>query len=122
MKSVVQSMYRISQINNEQLEMQSDLANAIEQIRYQYLKIASKIEEEEFLFENFYIARDVLKLEEILVEAGLLRPEEAKKKFDLIDDPMDKRIDRATGIFYDIVQDYYPELVSPDYGKIKSTT
>ena len=115
-------MDRISKVNVDHFELQKELASSIDQVRYQFSLISSKIEEENFLQSHFYIAKMAREVEELLVEAGLLLPHETKNKQLVAEEPMEKRIDKATQIFYDLVSDYYPELISPDMQKLRKAT
>ena len=63
--------------------------------------------------ENKFIYYDLLELQELMVRAGYINPEEAEK-FSAAQ-PYDARMERASRIFYDYVQNYAPELVSPQY-------
>jgi len=79
------------------------------------LKIREALASNEFLSQHLFIVWDFKILEEKLVEAGLLTPEEI---YDLSAGQMRNWMDRATEIFYDITSTYYPELISPIYEQI----
>ena len=66
-----------------------------------------------FLQENEYIKYDLLELQELLVKGGYVEPDEALSV--LTTEPFDKRMQRASDIFYDYVLNYAPELISPQY-------
>jgi len=55
----------------------------------------------------------MLELQELLVRAGYLDPEEAEKFSS--EQPYEARMERAARIFYDYVQNYAPELISPQH-------
>lgn len=83
--------------------------------REQYLKIREAVKENQFLSQHLFIVRDLKILEEKLVEAGLLTPEEI---FEMSAGQIWNRMDWATEIFYEITSNYYPELISPIHDKI----
>lgn len=58
----------------------------------------------------------MLELQELLVKGGYLSPDEADKMS--ARHPHKVRMERAAEIFYDYVQNYAPELVSPQYDEI----
>jgi hypothetical protein len=67
----------------------------------------------EFLKNNLALVRDMRTLEELLVKAGLLTPEEV---FDIKnEDLFENQMERASEIFYEITHNYYPELLAPMY-------
>jgi len=68
-----------------------------------------------FMQENKFIYYDMLELQELLVKGGYLNPEEAEQM--LATQPYDARMDRASEIFYEYVQNYATELISPQYDK-----
>ena len=68
-----------------------------------------------FLQENQYIKYDLLELQELLVKGGYIEPDEASAVTALASEPFDKRMQRASDIFYDYVVNYAPELISPQY-------
>ena len=55
----------------------------------------------------------MLELQELLVRAGYIDPEEAEKFSSA--QPYEVRMGRAAGIFYDYVQNYAPEVISPQH-------
>jgi len=59
-------------------------------------------------------------LEEQLVQAGLMTPEEVYEK--TTDELFENQMERATQIFYDVTHQYYPELIAPMYEKITKET
>jgi hypothetical protein len=63
--------------------------------------------------ENKFIYYDLLELQELMVRAGYINPEEAEKF--TAAQPYEARMDRASQIFYEYVQNYAPELISPQY-------
>jgi hypothetical protein len=58
----------------------------------------------------------MLEIQELLVKGGYLSPDEADKMS--ARHPHKVRMERAAEIFYDYVQNYAPELVSPQYDEI----
>jgi hypothetical protein len=57
-----------------------------------------------------------LELQELLVNAGYMNPEE-KSSIDklLSQESFSNKMDRAAQVFYDYVLNYSPELLSPQY-------
>jgi hypothetical protein len=68
-----------------------------------------------FLQENEYIKYDLLELQELLVKAGYVDPNEAAAVSALAAEPFEQRMQRASDVFYDYVVNYAPELMSPQY-------
>ena len=66
-----------------------------------------------FMEENRFIRYEMLELQELLVRAGYIDPEEAEKFS--AEQPYEVRMERAARIFYEYVQSYAPELISPQY-------
>lgn len=54
----------------------------------------------------------MLELQELLVKGGYMGPEEALLG---AADNMEQRMDRASNVFYDLVLNQSPELLSPQY-------
>ncbi|CDW84758.1 UNKNOWN [Stylonychia lemnae] len=94
-------------------EMQRDLSAALENVRTQYYKLLETSDKHAFLQENEYIRYDILELQELLVRAGYLDPEEALKHFS--QEPFENRMERAASVFYDYVINYAPEMLSPQH-------
>lgn len=72
MKSTIDAAIKVK-------EMQKDLAASLENIRQQYFKLLEASDKHAFIQENEYLRYDVLELQEMLVKAGYLGPEEALK-------------------------------------------
>jgi hypothetical protein len=53
----------------------------------------------------------MLELQELLVRGGYIEPEEAESMSASL--PHEVRMDRAAQIFYEYVQNYAPDLISP---------
>jgi hypothetical protein len=66
-----------------------------------------------FLKENKYVFFDLLQLQELLVEGGYLRPDEAEQLNS--SQSQEVRMKRASQIFYEYCQAYAPELMSEQY-------
>ena len=66
----------------------------------------------EFLAENKYLTFDMLELQEMLVKGGYLDPHEA-----LVGqhDSLERRMERASTVFYELALNFNPELLSPQY-------
>ena len=79
-------------------------------------------DEHEFLRDNKYISLDLLELQEMLIRAGLLQPDE-KVIRQAEDAPLDEAtfeanvgalgMDAAVEVFYDLVLNYHPDVLSP---------
>ena len=118
---IVQIMGNIVSAVRETKEIQKEMAEAIEAVRSQYSKMSAAFDSNEVLQENPYIKYDLLELQERLVEAGLMHPDEATGRHSLEDMPFATKMNRATEVFYELTQDYYPEMgpVTEDlFGKI----
>ena len=101
-------MERISSLTIHTKEVQREVAISIEAVRKQYQQMKDAFDQHEFLQHNPYIKKDLLALEDLLIKANLLEPREILEGVGLGD-----KMQTATDIFYNIVQDYHPELLSP---------
>lgn len=63
--------------------------------------------------ESKFVRLELLELQEMLVKAGYLLPEEAEKFSSR--QPQEVRMERAARIFYEYVQNCAPEFLSPQY-------
>jgi hypothetical protein len=90
-----------------QVEMQASIDN----LRQQFFKLQEIKDQHAFMQENKYIRLEMLELEELLVEAGYIDPDEADAATSTAS--FKDRMDRATKIFYDYASQYSPELMSP---------
>ena len=106
MKSTIDAAVKVK-------EMQKDLSAALENIRQQYFKLLETSDKHLFIYENEYLRYDILELQEMLVKAGYLDPEEAQKH--LAQESFENKMDRAANVFYDYVQNYAPEMLSPQH-------
>lgn len=98
---------------NQVKDMQIGMEASIDSLRQQYFKLSEAHDKHQFLAENKSIHYDMLELQELLVRAGYVEPEEAEKFS--ASQPYDARMDRAAKIFYEYCQSYAPELISPQY-------
>lgn len=94
MKSTIDAAVKVK-------EMQKDLSAALENIRQQYFKLLETSDKHLFIYENEYLRYDILELQEMLVKAGYLDPEEAQKH--LAQESFENKMDRAANVFYDYV-------------------
>jgi hypothetical protein len=81
--------------------MQVNLEASIDSLRQQYFKLQEAKDKHKFLEENKFIYYDLLELQELLVRAGYIRPEEAEKFSS--SQPFKARMERASRIFYEYV-------------------
>ena len=65
-----------------------------------------------FLQENKYVHLELLELQELLIKAGYLQPEEKGEGYNTVGA---LGMDAAVEVFYDYVLNYYPEALSPQY-------
>lgn len=107
------SMAQLIQSCNLVKDMQVNMEASIDSLRQQYFKLTQAKDKHQFMEENKFIHYDLLELQELMVKAGYINPEEAEK-FSAAQ-PYEVRMDRASRIFYDYVQNYAPELISPQY-------
>jgi hypothetical protein len=70
-------------------------------MRQQYFKIQEAADKNEWLEENKFIRLELLELQEMLVKAGYLEPEEVAKYSSEL--PYEDRMERAARIFYNHV-------------------
>lgn len=108
---ILELMTRIIAAGREAKTLQKEFAESIETVRSQYSKMSETFDQLEFLQENKYIKYDLLELEEKMVDAGLLEPDEATGRSPIEEKSLTDRMKRATEVFYDITKDYYPEMV-----------
>lgn len=98
---------------NQVKDIQVNLQASIDSLRQQYFKLQEAKDKHQFLEENRFVRYEMLELQELLVRAGYIDPEEAEKFS--AEQPYEVRMDRAARIFYEYVQNYAPELISPQY-------
>lgn len=79
----------------------------------QYQKLKAAHDEHTFLQENKYVHYDLLELQEMLIKAGYLHPEEQLVNEDVQVGALG--MDSAVEVFYDLVLNYHPEVLSPQY-------
>lgn len=94
-------------------ELQRDYQASIDNLRQQYFLMSEATDKHSFLQDNEYIKYDLLELQELLVKGGYIDPEEANSF--LSNESFDSRMQRASDVFYDYVQNYAPELLSPQH-------
>ena len=75
-KTVLKSALQLIEAAEEVKDMQQEMQAAVRNIRRQYAKIKEAHDENEFLRESEYIQLDLLELQEMLIKAGYLSPEE----------------------------------------------
>lgn len=85
----------------------------IQEARKQYKEMKLAYEKNRNYLKNKpTILRDLLQLEDLLINAGLLEPRETKTDI-LIDYKEQKQI--LQDVLYSQVSDYFPQLLSPQY-------
>ena len=99
-----------------QIEQQA----AIDNVRAQYFRLQNASDKHDFLEKNQYIKFDLLELQELLVKAGYIQPDEVLYQVDqelLMDEDRMTEVgmQRATNVFYDHVLNVKPDLLSPQY-------
>lgn len=105
-------MQKVIDSAKEIRELQTDQQAAIESLRQQFFKLQAAQNKHEFLEDNKYMMYDMLELQELLVKGGYLEPEEALLG---ASESIDERMQRASSVFYDVVMNHQPELLSPQY-------
>ena len=86
---------------------------AVRNVRAQYTKLKKAHDEHEFLQENPYVHLDLLELQEMLIKAGYLSPDEQKVGEDVSIGNLG--MDAAVEVFYNMVMNYHPNALSPQY-------
>ena len=107
------SMGQLVEAANSLRSLQVDMQASIDSMRQQYFKIQEAADKHKFLEENKFVRLELLELQEKLVKAGYLEPEETQKISSSM--PYDVRMERASRIFYEYVSDFAPELLSQQY-------
>lgn len=82
-------------------------------MRQQIFKLQEASDKYAWMQENKFIHFELLELQELLVKAGYIKPEEAEKFSS--QQPHEVRMERASTIFYDYVSNFAPELISTQY-------
>ena len=91
--------------------IQKEMGEAIESVRSQFTKMTEAFDKFKFLQDHKYIKYELLELEEKMVEAGLIDPNEVTGKTPIEEMPFLFKMRRATEVFYDLTKDYFPEMV-----------
>lgn len=81
--------------------MQKDMESAVRNVRAQYSKLKKAHDEHEFLQENPYVNLDLMELQEMLIKAGYLSPDEQKVGEDVSIGNLG--MDAAVEVFYNMV-------------------
>ena len=92
-------------------DLQVNMQASVDSLREQYFKLQEANDKHEWMAENKFIRLELLELQEMLVRAGYVDPEEAEKFSSA--QPQEVRMERASRIFYEYVQNFAPELISP---------
>lgn len=103
-------MGQVVEASNSLRSLQVDMQASIDSMRQQYFKMQEAADKHAFLEENKFIRLELLELQEKLVKAGYLEPEECQKISSSM--PYEVRMERASRIFYEYVSDFAPELLS----------
>ena len=93
--------------------MQVEMEAAVRNVRNQFAKMKTAVDQHKFLKENKYIYLDLLELQEMLIKAGFLQPEEIFVSEDVQIGTLG--MDAAVEVFYDFVLNFYPTAISPQY-------
>ena len=110
-KKVLRSALKLIEAAEEVKDMQQEMQAAVRNIRTQYAKIKKAHDENDFLQESEYIQLDLLELQEMLIKAGYLSPEERVINDDLQQGALG--MDAAVEVFYNMVLSNHPEALSP---------
>ena len=70
-------MATLIQASNQIKDMQLNMQASFDSLRQQYFKMMEATDKHAFLQENKYIYYDLQELQELMVKAGYLNPEEA---------------------------------------------
>jgi hypothetical protein len=100
--------------------IQNDLASSVFNLPGYYYDIKKAVQDEPNLLHNHYLKQAILELEEILVGAGLIHPDEMID-LSLIED-IDLRMERAEELFKELVQTSFRYLSSPTIEKLYKAT
>ena len=93
-------------------DMQQEMEAAVRNVRDQYRKLQEAHDEHEFLQENKYVHFDLMELQELLIKAGYMQPDEKESNEKMVGT---LGMDAAVEAFYDLVFNYHPEALSPQY-------
>ena len=114
-------MTRVIEAANQIKALQIDQQAAIDNVRLQYFKLQQANDKHEFLQANQYIKYDLLELQELMVKAGYVHPDEILESSNesVLDDVATTEIgmQRASQIFLDHVVNINQELLSPQYSQ-----
>lgn len=72
-------MAQLIQSCNLVKDMQVNMEASIDSLRQQYFKLQEANDKHKFMEENKFIYYDLLELQELMVRAGYINPEEAEK-------------------------------------------
>ena len=91
--------------------MQQEMEAAVRNVRQQYQKLKNTHDEHEFLQDHKYIHLDLLELQELLIKAGYLQPDEQVVNQDVKIGSLG--MEAASEVFYNMVMNFYPDTLSP---------
>lgn len=106
------AMFKLIEAATELKEVQQEQQAVIETLREQFFKLQQAQNKHEFLQSNKYLVYDMLELQEMLVRGGYMDPNEALLG---VSDNIEHRMERASQLFYDLVVNQQPDLLSPQY-------
>jgi hypothetical protein len=106
---VVEIMKNIINASKEAKNIQKEMFEAINEVRNQYTTMSEAFDEIDFLKDHPYIKYDLLELQEKLVNAGIMHPDEATGKTQLSKMSLSDKMNRAQEVFYELTQDYFPD-------------
>jgi hypothetical protein len=104
-------MERILSISLDHREKSKEILMAIEQIRTQYFKMLKAVDKHSFLLRNQNIKYELLEIEEMLIKAGFIEPQDFKKDDET--KSFTERMDSAAKVFYEFMGEYNPGILSP---------
>jgi hypothetical protein len=93
--------------------MQKEMDAAVRSVRTQYQRLREAHDQHAFLQEHKYIHLDMMELQEMLIKAGYLQPDEVVVNEQVQVGALG--MDAAVEVFYDLVLNYHPEVLSPQY-------
>ena len=119
-KFVMESALQLIEAAEEVKDMQQEMQAAVRNVRDQYARLKEAHDKHEFLQDNEYIQLDLLELQEMLIKAGYLSPEEKSLSNELSRGALG--MDAAVEVFYNVILNNHPESISPQYEDFYNAT
>ena len=116
----MQSAFELIEAAEEVKDMQQEMQAAVRNVRGQYAKMLKAHDEHEFLQDNDFIQLELLELQEMLIKAGYISPEEKE-----VNDEISRGVlgmDAAVEVFYNVILNNHPTVVSPQYEDFYNAT